>query len=275
VRARHVILALPRRAIELLHPDSFLFADAQFHDDVETVLAQPALKIFAAYRRPWWRKERGLVSGRSVTDLPIRQCYYWGTEKDADGGEPGNTNSILLASYNDNSSVQFWGGLARNPVRYDPPPFAASPGVAIPDPVRDRSASAAMVDELQNQLRELHGLSSVTDPESAQIIPPYVTVYQDWTQEPFGGGWHFWKIGVNARLVSKRLSQPVHDVPLYICGEAWSHQQGWVEGALESTDDVLKTKLGVPPLQPPAQLAKAERALAGDHRTYWTEARQR
>ena len=52
VRARHVILAMPRRSIELLHQDSFLFADAQFQDDLQTVLAQPAFKIFAAYRRP-------------------------------------------------------------------------------------------------------------------------------------------------------------------------------------------------------------------------------
>ena len=48
---------------------------------LQTVLAQPAFKIFAAYRRPWWQ-ERNLLSGRSVTDLPVRQCYYWFPEKD-------------------------------------------------------------------------------------------------------------------------------------------------------------------------------------------------
>jgi monoamine oxidase len=275
VRARHVILALPRRSIELLHPDSFLFTANQFRSDVETVLAQPALKIFAAYRRPWWTKERRLISGRSVTDLPLRQCYYWGTEKDAKGGEPGNTNSILMASYNDSSAVEFWAGLARDTARYDPPLSAVPPGVPIPDPVRNLSASARMVSELQNQLRELHGLGAVEDPATAQVVLPYLTVFQDWTQEPFGGGWHFWKIGVNAPLVMQRMQQPVAGAPLYVCGEAWSRQQGWVEGALETTDAVLQTKLGVPAMEPATREASAWAEPDQAERTYWAEARQR
>src|SRR5262249_34743760 len=153
--------------------------------------------------------ERGLRSGRSVTDLPVRQCYYWGTEQHAPGGEANNTNSILMASYNDSSSVEYWAGLARDTTRYDPPSFAVPPGVPIPDPVRDLSASARLVAELQNQLRELHGLGAVVDPATAQIIPPYVAVFQNWTQDPFGGGWHFWKIGVNAPQVMQRMQQPV------------------------------------------------------------------
>jgi monoamine oxidase len=276
VRARHVILALPRRSIELLHQDSFPFADAQFQGDLEAVLAQPALKIFAAYRRPWWQ-ERNLFSGRSVTDLPVRQCYYWFPEErvsEPKGGRPPDINSVLMASYNDSSSVQFWAGLARDAARYDPPFFAVPAGVPIPDPVRDRSASAAMVAELQEELRELHGLADVPDPATAQIIPPYATVYQDWTQDPFGGGWHFWKIGMNARLVSHRMCQPIAGVPLYISGEAWSRQQGWVEGALETTDEVLQTKLGVKAMAQ-TDAARALAARIEDENTYWTEARQR
>jgi monoamine oxidase len=251
--ARHVILAMPRRSIEQLHPDSFLFASQQFQDDLQAVLAQPALKIFAAYRKPWWTTARGVRAGRSVTDLPMRQCYYWGTERDAPGGDPENINSILMASYNDGASVQFWAGLARHPDRYQPPLYACPPGVPIPDPVQNLAASARMVAELQDQLRELHGLSKVDDPRTAQLIPPYVTVYQDWTQEPFGGGWHFWKIGISARRVMQRMYQPIRGVPLYVCGEAWSRQQGWVEGALETTDEVLETILGLPRWLPTEQ----------------------
>jgi monoamine oxidase len=39
----------------------------------------------------------------------------------------------------------------------------------------------------------------------------------------------------------------VPDVPVYICGEAYSRAQGWVEGALDTADQVL-AKLGVAPL---------------------------
>lgn len=279
-RARHVILAMPRRAIELLHPDSFIFRSRQFQEDLEAVLPQPALKIFAAYRKPWWQDHRNVRAGRSVTDLPIRQCYYWQTGGPPPEGQmsledPDNLNSILMASYDDGASQEFWAGLARHPERYDAPPNACPPGVPIPDPIRDLSASARMVAEMQDQLRELHGLSNVQDPKTAQIILPYVTVYQDWTQEPFGGGWHFWKLGRDARKVVRRMSQPLKEKPLYTCGEAWSRQQGWVEGALESADLVLERILGLPALPalegepPPASLADAVAAPESSAKQLW------
>lgn len=249
VRASHVILAMPRRAIELLHPDSVLFQSAAFQTNMRSVLAQPAFKLFAAYRRPWWTETRGITAGRSVTDLPIRQCYYWGTEQDAPNGQPGVTNSILMASYSDGNSVEFWSGLARHPDRYSPPAFACPPGVGIPPFVNELSASSRLVEELQSQLRLLHGLNRLEAPtEGAQLPPPYVTVFRDWTQEPFGGGWHFWKIGVDSRAVMQFMRKPFENLPLSICGEAWSRQQGWVEGALETADDVLENTLNLPSL---------------------------
>ena len=41
---------------------------------------------------------------------------------------------------------------------------------------------------------------------------------------------------------------------LYVTGEAFSTNQGWVEGALDSAEDVLQTRLGLapPPLVSPA-----------------------
>jgi len=89
---------------------------------------------------------------------------------------------------------------------------------------------------------------------------PYVVVSQDWTQEPFGGGWHFWKIGERSSQVMRRMRKPFPDASLYVCGEAWSSQQGWVEGALETADVVLREYLGLPVLDP--EPARAEPTLA-------------
>jgi lysine 2-monooxygenase len=250
VRASHVLLAMPRRSIELLHPDSVLFREPAFEDHMRSVLAQPAFKIFAAYRKPWWEEVRGVNAGRSLTDLPIRQCYYWGTEKDAPHGAKDVTNSVLMASYSDGNSVEFWAGLAHHPERYVPPPAACPPGIGITPFVENQSASARLVAELQRQLRLIHGLNGLTPPNAAAQLPdPYAVVYREWTQEPYGGGWHFWKIGVNASRVARYMRQPVANCPLYICGEAWSRQQGWVEGALESADDVLENALQLSPLK--------------------------
>jgi hypothetical protein len=43
--------------------------------------------------------------------------------------------------------------------------------------------------------------------------------------------------------------QPLEDadLPLYICGEAYSDAQGWVEGALQ-TADLMLAKFGLSPL---------------------------
>ena len=153
--AAHVVLAMPRRSIELLDPGSFLFDDTPFQENIRTVLPQPAFKIFAAYRRPWWAESRRVAAGRSLTDLPIRRCTYWHTAANTDS----NTNSVLMVNYNDSVSVEFWAGLARHWERYEPPPHACPPGVPISDEVRRLSAPTAMVAELQSQLRELHGSS--------------------------------------------------------------------------------------------------------------------
>jgi lysine 2-monooxygenase len=240
-RARHVLLCLPRRAIELLDPESFLFDSDQFAADLRSVLPQPALKVFAAYREPWWETAKGITAGRSVTDLPIRQCYYWGTEGKQRGADTANRNSILMASYNDGASVEFWSGLARTGP-YVPPAAVYEEAAAAADPVPEQlRAPDGMVKEMQEQLRELHDLAPGAIPE------PYETVYCDWTQEPYGGGWHFWKIHVRPAEVMPRIQQPIDNANVYVCGEAWSTQQGWVEGALETADSVLENHLGLPP----------------------------
>jgi monoamine oxidase len=142
-----------------------------------------------------------------------------------------------MASYSDGASAEFWAGLAadKEKHRVDPRFFAAVTGGA--DQVDGIQAPAGMVKELQAQLRELHGLADIPD--------PYETVYKDWAGDPFGGGWHFWKIGQDPDQVMPRIQHPVPDAKVYICGEAWSHQQGWVEGALETADAVLAEHLGV------------------------------
>ena len=235
--ASKVILALPRRAIELIHPDSFIFDSKVFEQDLRTVIAQSGFKIFAAYRRPWWLKSHGLSEGRSITDLPIRQCYYWSTRKDK--------NSILMASYNDGASVEYWAGLAKQSEPYCPPLSACPPGIPIPNSLGKIHASKSLVQELQNQLRELHGLNKIDSESSGGLVAPYSVVCQDWSADPFGGGWHFWKIGENSFQTAERIRKPFSDVPLYVCGEAWCDQQGWVEGAIETVDKLLEKEFNL------------------------------
>jgi lysine 2-monooxygenase len=242
VYARSVVLAMPRRPIEQLHSDSFLFESEQFQSDLRTVLPQPAFKVFSAYREPWWaRNPLNVGAGRSDTDLPLRQCYYWGTEGDQPGADKFNRNSVLMASYSDGAAVEYWAGLSRSQRVYRPRVEWSGGEPAKHETTKvphQLIAPEVMVHEMQRQLKELHGLGDIPE--------PYETVYRDWTQDPFGGGWHFWKIHERAEDVMPRIQHPISGVKLYICGEAWSTQQGWVEGALETAESMLQRNFGLP-----------------------------
>ena len=59
--------------------------------------------------------------------------------------------------------------------------------------------------------------------------------------------WNSWNIGVKSQNVKEKILKPA-DAPLYICGEAYSDAQGWVEGALQTADMMLEKYFDIPPL---------------------------
>lgn len=234
VRAKKVILAMPRRSLELI--ESGFFNDPWLKENLPSVLIQSAMKLFLAYERPWWRA-LGLVAGRSVTDLPVRQIYYFGTEADQEGGEPW-LNSLLMASYNDIGTMPFWKGLedGKPYVGYKPSCGTGQTANALaPD---ELSATEQMVRVAHEQVEEVHGLP--------QIPEPYAAVYHSWDEDPYGGGWHAWKAGFRLDEIMGRMRKPVPEHHIYIVGEAYSFDQGWVEGALATAESTLKEFFRLP-----------------------------
>jgi monoamine oxidase len=238
VLARSAILAMPRRSLELMDPAGPILGDPVFRELMTTVTPIPLFKSFVAYHEPWWTNI-GITAGRSVTDLPLRQVYYWSTTP---------TNSMLLATYDDTDDVGFWQGLAVDPERFglETGHLPAAAGAAIQADTGDErwkawQAPAAMVAEIHRELMVMHGV--------AEAPPPYAAVYHDWLDDPFGGGVNFWNIGVKSWEVIAKIAKPVAKAPVYVVGEAYSDAQGWVEGALRSAEIVLTTHLGLPPVK--------------------------
>ncbi len=228
--ARSVILALPQRALELLEPDSFIFESAQFRSDLPAVTPSPASKLFLCYDRPWWEEIQyngaPLTSGLSTTDLPLRTCYYLGQE---------NNHGLLLASFSDDVMTQYWDGyLHSSGLGPHHAPFLGQYGGHIQQSLL---TSQDMIVEVQRQLKELHGVN---------IPEPSAAIYHDWGDEPFGGGWHNWNPHVRSWETIPRMRQPIPGIYLFIAGEAYSSQQGWVEGALNSTEKILQTNFDLP-----------------------------
>jgi hypothetical protein len=224
VYADKVILGMPRRSLELLDQECFLFKDKKMKYQLESVIKEPSFKLLMGFEAPWWRNAPfNIDSGHSITDLPMRQCYYFGKDLD-------DQRSMFLASYNDMQTVTFWKALDDNQVDRFEPKIQGLP------PLKNK-ASAVMVAEAMNQVRELHGDASIPD--------PYVALYKDWADDPFGGGYHAWKAAYNIKEAMEFMRKPLKDDNIFICGEAYSDQQGWVEGALCVAEKMLQDHFGL------------------------------
>jgi monoamine oxidase len=256
--ARALVLAMPPKSIALLEQKGpVLDPTSPGYNRTEWMLNAVEgchlYKMFIAYNEPWWEKE-GVTKGRSLTDIPIRQCYYWG--KEADGKNPKNTNAIIMV-YNSGQNVDFWGGLRLGPLgpgdtqaisqnkTFDRKkmPFSTSKKQKNPWDQRlrnnwvERKAPHAMVMEMHRQLMQLHGVTDAPEPLEA--------AFMDWGDDPYGGAVHFWNPGYDSTKVLKEIVQPLPNFPCYICGEAYSTNQTWVEGAFQTAELVLR-KFDIP-----------------------------
>jgi hypothetical protein len=237
VRAKRLILAMPRRSLELLEHIGPVLDHR--NDDVWSLIASvtpiPLFKLAICYERAWWEEIEpvnpgtGLMakitSGRSTTDLPIRQCFYWAVDRES--------GRAVILIYDDGSDLEYWAGLrlGEAPSSPDDPPVW-----------RRHRAPHRMVAEVHKQLLEMHG---ITEPS---VVPyPYSAAYRDWGEDPYGGGANFWPVGVRSYDVCKRIVQPKPPYPVYVCGSAYSHAQGWAEGAIQTAEDMLQRHLGLAP----------------------------
>lgn len=252
VAARKLVLAMPRRSLEMLESSGAVLGpeQADVRALIESVKPIPLFKIFLCYDHAWW-EAIGVSSGRSITDMPIRQCYYWSTEAKTATSSGG---AALLASYDDDLSVSFWEGLRKKTAHTELWESRRSP-LTSPASSQDWSwhqAPVAMVEEAHRQVMEMHGVSCAPT--------PFAAAYRDWTEDPFGGGVNFWQIHARSWEVMPAIVHPRADAPVYICGEAYSQEQGWVEGALQTAEIMLQKHFHLPAPQMAPPVSAAEQA---------------
>jgi len=223
VRAAKAVLALPRAPLEQLHWDASLKARTpHFRESLARVGQISAFRDYLVYEKPWWQTACGWSHGYSVTDLPLRQVFYGAGL----GGSAADNNSVLMASYSDFHSVEFWRGLVA---------LDAEPTMVMEQP----TPGDPLLESVESQLRVIHGYSRAF-PKVAS------TGYADWSHNRFGAAWHAWRPGGDPHAMSKEVRQLFPPVPLYVCGEAYSCFQGWVEGALGSAEAMLREHFGLP-----------------------------
>jgi hypothetical protein len=253
VSASTVVLALPKGALERIRVfDGPEWTTRCTHENlsrkmlleaVDSVTRHSLFKLFILYETPWWvvpgsaathrakfeaDGKRRVIGWRALTDLPLRQIYHF-DESDRNGKRRG----IVMASYSDEHYVDFWRPLGRR--RMD----MTREGVCcrIDDLLKKEErhvkrfgARQDLVAKAERQLGQLHDNGAFGGNALAAFC-------KDWGDEFTYAGWHTWNPGVDVAAVVSLLRQPC--TGLHICGEAYSTQQGWVEGALQSAELAL------------------------------------
>jgi lysine 2-monooxygenase len=237
VYARHLVLAMPRRALERIieHGAADVLANPAVRSMIAAVTPVPAFHLACCYHEPWWeRAGAGGAGQRGVSGLPLRQALYLGrTSGSTRPGQAFRRDPLILLT-SDEQTIGYWTGLLRADG------MSANPHRG--DRWADYQAPEAIINEARLLLRKIHGTGGdATCPDT-----PWAAAMSDWSADPYGGQCHVWKTHERSRQLSDAIVQPVPDAPVHICGEAYSHQQGWVEGALNQAEHLLGKVFGVP-----------------------------
>ena len=224
-RCRELVLGTTQEGLRGMIPYVPMFRDSErFLADVESVTDMALGKINLYYTEAWWRERLGITSGGSFTDLPLAQFYCFQTSRDA-----GSTGPASITVYTDYYRTNYWAELQELGEPFRSPMFPENPP-------HTTAASTYVVEAATRQMSEMFGIGNVPD--------PVLATYRRWMDRESGDGDHQWRIGVKDPEVRRRLSNPFPNV--YVCGETWSDDQTWVNGALRSTNEMLETRMGLP-----------------------------
>ncbi|MEO0492103.1 MAG: NAD(P)/FAD-dependent oxidoreductase [Actinomycetota bacterium] len=222
IKAKRVVLALPRRALDIITPNTPALQAPGVAPALESVTGHKVMKIFLAFDEPWW-EQLGITDGSTSSDLPLGQVWYFSPPKGST-----NTKALLMASYNDTLATTYWEGLEGDSTFVNPSnsgPFW-----------QGQSPSELMVHEVVRQLTLVHGIN---------IPQPYAAAYKDWSPDPYGGAFYTWNVGVDAATVETVMQQPDPSVAVHVVGSAYSSDQGWAEGALQTSERLLEERIGL------------------------------
>lgn len=277
VTAEKVILALPRLALEKLFVRSNAFntldkeRSEQLWNTLQSTSNQPLLKINLYYDTAWWGRgttgRPAVEFGPNFADLPTGSVYpFYAVNEELVAAlmyqerktEPSQSTQAkldhissekyerpaALTIYCDYLNINFWSALQNIGETYHHPHqddyVTDVPGDIYP-------ASTAVVEQATRFFKDIFNTHYVPEPilTSARIWQGSVRFDVPPSQQ-FGFGVHQWAVGADDKQVMAELTEPLPN--LFTCGEAFSDYQGWVEGALRSTDLALKQGFGLQPL---------------------------
>lgn len=257
----YAFLAMPPHAINLVaEATRYLPAQAgrtNFLNEngvanfLESVIEQPSYKVAMFFSEEWWKnlpmplniKTDENIFGPTITDIPIRQIYYFGDN--APGTVTGDPVYGILASYDDMRFTRFWEEMEMPLTEQHETP----PSDNLQPLIGAGAAPQSMIDMLRLELVRVHYGHDASDPN---LIPaPLETVFMNWGHKPFGAGYHAWASHYNICDVMQQIRTPgrmagITGSNTFIVGSAFSNDQAWIEGAFCTAESVLNEFLNIP-----------------------------
>jgi hypothetical protein len=226
--AAKLVLALPKLPLQGLVPYCPALRDnPQLLSNIASVVTMPLTKVNLYFDQRWWFDRYQIAAGGSFTDLPMAQFYcYWPL---VIGNRSGPASMTI---YCDFDRTTYWEELQSLGTPFEP--------VGMKQPPNSTAASTFVVEQALRQLRLFF--------QTEDLPAPVLSTYVRWGTDAFGDGDHSWVVGANDRVIMAQMLNPVAD-RLYICGEAYSDDQAWVNGALRSGEQLLQGYFHVPPLE--------------------------
>lgn len=84
-----------------------------------------------------------------------------------------------------------------------------------------------LIERVHQALREIFPKTRIEEPLAVKVCF-------------WGAGVHLWKPGIDYQKSSRALIQPLGSQKVYICNEAYSQLQDWMEGSLQMAEGVLR-----------------------------------
>jgi monoamine oxidase len=281
ITAKKIILSIPRLPLERLFVKSNALntlPDGQAEklwDTLQTTTNQPLVKINLYYDKAWWGNNLSgqlpIGYGPNFSDLPLGSVYpfyaidqetfaaleylKWLQEKGAQ--VPDHLKNKLsqinqkkfnlpaaLTIYCDYLNVNFWKALQENGPLFD---SALQRVYSNQKPQTIFAASEAVVEAATGFFKQLFNTHYVPRPViTSTRIWDGSTRFDLPPSERFDFGVHQWGLHASDQEVMAYLTEPLEN--LYVCGEAFSDYQGWVEGALRSANLVLAQGFHLKPI---------------------------
>ena len=94
---------------------------------------------------------------------------------------------------------------------------------------------------------KIKGFNALSEIFSTQIPRPVSSFSTLWDAKNSTGSYHIWNPGIDSISQAEKVLRLSHNSKVFICGEAYSNRQSWMEGAVLTAETILQKYFGITP----------------------------